>query len=207
MLKFQCVVLAFEGSHSCSCCVSSLRFFPTSSQRASYSGNGKLHHDIRCSAAKLWCLCCRGPTLPVLTGSAGVCALVQAGICFDRSRFACIIIACTPLRPSLISLLSLSFLASTDAPELSAAASEARHQHSASCPYHSNTGPKRHHWPWHGRPATSPAQSTHPAEDSLWQGGSAFLYLQMQSTAKCTLIKEHGSGQALFKHFVAQCLE
>lgn len=183
-------------------CVSFLRFFPTSSQRASYRGNGKLHHDIRCSAAKLWCLCCCGSALPVHTGPTGS---VHTDFSFDRCHFSCIIFTCTSLIPSLITLLSLSvtwhFLAPTDAPELSAAASEARHQHSASCPYHSNTGPKCHPWPGHGHPTTTSAHPNRPAEDSLWQGSSAFLYLHMPTTAKCTL------NMSKVRHFVGQCFE
>ena len=91
---------------------------------------------------------------------------------------------CTSLRPPPINNSSLSlcrwhFIASTDAPEHSAAASEARHQHSASSPYEPNTGPKHHLRPGHGHSTSSHA---HPAENPLWQGVRVVLFLHLLST-------------------------
>lgn len=121
-------MLKFESICTHMFMLSLLRFISTSSQRASYCGNGKLLHDICCSA-QLWCLCCGGTALP---GSAGAFVLIQTSpsfisfhccYCFLVSRclttdscFTCSFNRCSrtfsnsqcSLRPPL-SLLSITF--------------------------------------------------------------------------------------------------
>lgn len=52
-------------------CLFLFRFFPNSSQRTSYHGNGKFHGHICCSSPNVGRHCCRGAAVPVLPGPAG----------------------------------------------------------------------------------------------------------------------------------------